>query len=197
MDEDTGIDLYQKRYLDYHKIRRHLSDEPPPNYDAHEQRVCLKIMKGRRSQRVFNGAALTTNEIARLLLAIQLAPSSCNRRAVYGRMVGTEDEKNTLSALLVGGAGWIHTADVIMLLLADMAAYKSPAEVSYMPYLDAGFIAQNALLIAESLGIGACFVNPNIREENKPAFDAGFSEGNKFCGAIALGHYDKREVRKE
>ena len=52
MDEDTGIDLYQKRYLDYHKIRRHLSDEPPPNYDAHEQRVCLKIMKGRRSQRV-------------------------------------------------------------------------------------------------------------------------------------------------
>ena len=62
-----------------------------------------------------------------------------------------------------------------------------------MPYLDAGFVAQSIYLVAEALGVGACFVNPNIREANKGAFNDEYNQaGLRFCGAMALGYYDVR-----
>jgi len=152
-------------------------------------------MRGRRSQRVFNKDPLTSVEIFKLYGAANLAPSSCNRRGVSIVLVRDDKLKKGIAESLVGGMGWIDTADCILLLLADMVAYKSPAEVDYMPYLDAGVISQNILLMAESLGIGACFVNPNLLKDKKGDFNI-FTSGRRFCGAIALGHYDRREVKK-
>lgn len=79
-----------------------------------------------------------------------------------------------------------------------MEAYKSPAEVDFMPYLDAGFIGMNVYYSATALGLGCCFVNPNIREENRKEFNSIFNKEYRFCGAIALGNYNKKtiEVKK-
>ena len=190
------MDEYQQRYIDYHKIRRQVSDDPPPRYTSKERLGFEKIMRGRRSQRVFNSTPLTSDEIFKLYGAANLAPSSCNRRGVSVVLFREKEMKEEIAKILVGGVGWLDTADSILFLLANMVAYKSPAEVAFMPYLDAGVIAQNVLLMAESLGIGACFVNPNILKDKMDDF-VKFTGGRRFCGAIALGRYDYREVRKK
>ena len=77
-----------------------------------------------------------------------------------------------------------------------MDCYKNPAERDFMPYLDAGVIIQTAYLTCEALNYGVCFVNPNIRPENQEFFKQrfGIKENQLFCGALALGKYDKKHT---
>jgi nitroreductase len=79
-------------------------------------------------------------------------------------------DKEEANELLVGGKGWINNADKVFLIFGDKLAYKNPAEINFMPFLDAGFVGQNIYMMCETLKIGCCFVNPNIREENKDIF---------------------------
>ena len=184
------MDEYQARY-EKHQARKKdilanvigLENKPEISTDF------LKIIETRKSQRIFNTEKITTEELAQIQKAILKAPSSCNRQAVKTVIAPDSDMK------LVGGTGWLANADVVLLLFADMQAYKSPAEVDFMPYLDAGFIGMTVYYICEALGIGCCFVNPNIREENKEEFNRIYNkENHRFCGAMALGKYDKRAI---
>ena len=178
-------DPYQERYLEHQaRKRRELASEP---------NLALVTLRARRSQRVFNEQALGEAELREVYEAIRLAPSSCNRQAILVKPVEDAEEKAELQRLLVGGRGWLGGAAIVLLLFADMLAYKAPGENVYMPYLDAGFVGENAYLAAEALGLGACYVNPNIREGDREEFDGLFNpRGHLFCGAVALGRYDAR-----
>lgn len=151
------------------------------------------MLRSRRSQRVFDEQfPLGTIERDALYEAVRLSPSSCNRQAIVIQ-IAFPASLRVLERLLVGGKGWLDGASLGFLLFADMAAYKSPAEVDYMPYLDAGCVVENLYLAAEALGLGACFVNPNIREEDRETFQKQFNlKGLCFCGLMAFGHYDVR-----
>lgn len=164
------MDIYQKRYL------------------AHQKRKFAFLRDNRRSRRVFTKEHLTKAELEYIREAIKKAPSSCNRKGIEIKTYRKSINKKKLEEFLVGGREWLGKADVIILLFANMLAYKSPNEVDYMPYLDAGIIASQVYMAAEAIGIGMCFVNPNtilgFREEyNKKKL--------RFCGAIALGNYNK------
>jgi len=182
-------DEYQKRYLQHQRDKateltttEKLPREP---YPESEKRLFLKVIKNRRSQRIFTDKEIFTEEIKTLFEAIRLAPSSCNRQAIYIKVLDEIDD------LLVGGSGWINGANKIFLIFADMEAYKSPNEVDFMPYLDAGVVVENLYLTAEALGISCCFVNPNIRKNNIDKFNNKYNkEGNRFCGAMAFGYSD-------
>lgn len=178
-------DPYQERYLEHQaRKRRNIAGESSP---------VLAALRARRSQRVFNGQPLNEAELHKVYEAIRFAPSSCNRQAILVKPIEDTESKATLEQLLVGGRGWLGGAAVMLLLFADLLAYKSPGEDAYMPYLDAGFAGENVYLAAEALGIGACYVNPNIREENREEFNGLFNpRGHLFCGAVALGRYDAR-----
>ncbi len=132
-------------------------------------------MKNRNSTRVYSGKKVDNNELAVIAQCADFAPSSCNRHAIeiVESKEGTEE--------LVGGTNWANKADKILLIYANMKAYKSPNEVDFMPYLDAGFYCQNIYLICEALNIGCCFINPNRTGKKLDR------EGYTFCGAIALG----------
>uniref|UniRef100_A0A6M3ISB2 Putative nitroreductase n=1 Tax=viral metagenome TaxID=1070528 RepID=A0A6M3ISB2_9ZZZZ len=108
------------------------------------------------------------------------------------RFVRDAEEKGYFDKALVGGANWIKNANIILLLLADMVAYKSPAERQFMPYLDAGFIGMAVYCACESLGVGCCFVNPNVLDTYEEDVSSRY---NKLCGAIALGNYDKKPAK--
>ena len=180
------VDIYQERYLAHQARKRRAINL------GTEARSLWDVMASRRSQRVFAGRPLGPGVLERIYEAIRLAPSSCNRQAIVVRP-SFPPGNEVLEQLLVGGRGWLQGAWTVLLLFADMRAYKSPAEVDFMPYLDAGFVAQNVYLTAEALGMGACFVNPNVRDEDKAAFDEQFNpSGLRFCGAMALGRYDVR-----
>jgi len=171
-------DKFQKRYIDHQKRKR---------------TQLIQIFNERVSQRIFNGEKISDSEMAQILESIAKVPSSCSRQAIYGKVIDGRDQKELLGAFLVGGVGWVHRADKIILLFASRKAYKAGNEIEFMPFLDAGVVLMACYFICESLKIGTCFVNPNIREKNKPYFSDNFNEDNDvFCGAIAIGKYDTK-----
>lgn len=184
------MDKYQDRYLKHQERKRQSLTSTSGTedfciYSDHERMDFERIARNRRSQRVFNEMEI---EISPVLKMLEIVPSSCNRHAVYTKTITERDDKDLLSGLLVGGVGWIHTAHTILLLFADLAAYKGVAE-GPLPYLDAGVIVQMAYLAAEVNNTGCCYVNPNIRDHNKDFFMQRFG-ADLFCGALAFGKYD-------
>ena len=190
MNKNQEADIYQQRYLEYqNRKKKGLIKNEKIEYIPDDICAILNVLINRKSVRKFNGNKISYKKFEKIMRAAFVAPSSCNRKAVKVWPV-TEDLQR-LSELLVGGRGWIQEADIALMLFADMRAYKSPAEVDFMPFLDAGFIAENIYLMCEVLNVGACFVNPNVKKENQKEFDELFGkEYCKFCGTMILGEYD-------
>jgi nitroreductase len=183
-----SIDPFQERYTAHQE--RKLKGITLKYEENNHQTPFKELMMTRVSQRFYNDKKITKEEYRFIKEAIVNTPSSCNRQPI--QIMEVED-KEAMDRLLVGGKNWVSKADKILLLVADMKAYKSPAEVSYMSYLDAGFIGMSVYYACEVLNIGVCFINPNIREENQEEFKK-FVGDYRFCGALALGHYDKKAI---
>jgi len=191
------MDKYQERYLKHQESKKNMAaTEEKTFYSDSEIAPLFDIMYNRRSQRLFNSEDVREEDLVTIINAANTAPSSCNRKAVELKVVESKESIEKLSNLLVGGTGWMKNANKVILLVANMVGYKSPAEVDFMPFLDSGFIAQNIYLACEAIGVGVCFINPNIRTENVSEFNSSFlSEEHKFCGALALGMYNLRESK--
>lgn len=175
------MDRYQKRYLEHQKKKK---------------QQLVSIMKSRVSQRSFNGVEVPGIMVDFILSTAALSPSSCNRQAVYVVPVSERNEKEILGGVLVGGVGWAHRADKILLVFAAKEAYKAGNEVRFMPYLDGGVSIYAMMLAGEAVGVGMAYINPNIREENIRFFNERFNKKeNVFLGAIAIGFYDTKEKR--
>lgn len=191
MKIDKKIDIFQKRYEEHQARKKYTLQgiyESEVKYKDKEINTVLKVFQNRKSSRVFNKEYIYTKELGLLLEMVDHCPSSCDRKGVGFNILETRNDKDLLGGLLVGGTGWVHRANKVILLFADMEAYKSPAEKDNMPYLDAGVLIMAFYLASEVLGLKCCYVNPNIREENKEFFNSRFNKDNKlFCGAIALG----------
>ena len=181
---------YQERYLAHQKRKKESLQgkyEKEKTYTKGEISTVKKVFKNRNSSRVFNGESVDLKEILEM---VETSPSSCDRKGVSYKVIEERADKDLLSGLLVGGVGWVNRADKIILLYSDMEAYKSPAEKDFMPYLDAGVLIQSFYLSCEVLGVKVCYVNPNIREENRDFFKSRYFPelGNyKYLGAIIIG----------
>lgn len=163
---------YQERYL-AHQLRK--------------KDVLIKIIKARHSTRMFSDKQVDQKIIDEIVESINYCPSSCDRKAIRIDIVADRDKKALLGGLLVGGTGWIHRADKVLLIFADQIAYRAGDEILFMPYLDGGVVLYHLYLMATYYGLKCCFCNPNIRDFNQDHFKKVF--GNKmFCGAIALGY---------
>ena len=177
---------YQDRYLSHQKRKKEqLAGKYTKEitYSKKEIDAVKKVFKNRKSSRVFSGQSVDLKEILEM---VETSPSSCDRKGVKYKIIESRDDKDLLSGLLVGGVGWVNRADKIVLLYTDMEAYKSPAEKDTMPYLDAGVLIQSFYLACEVMGVKCCYVNPNIRENNKEFFNNRFI-AHKFLGAMIIG----------
>lgn len=193
------ISVYQKRYLAHQARKKEKLEKQKDGEKEVPKRFGLDVALWelsfwRRSQRIFNGDEIPKDSLDFIKEFLTNTPSSCNRQAIKISIIKNIEDKQLLEQVLVGGKGWIGKADKIILLFADMEAYKSPNEVAFMPYLDAGFVGMNTYYASEAREVGCCFVNPNIREEHKEGFKNKFVKDNNylFCGAIALGMYNKK-----
>lgn len=169
-----------------------MTDKYQERYLAHQDRkkqVLIEIMQERHSNRRFADREVPQELLDELIATKNLAPSSCDRQAILPTVITDRDKKSLLSGLLVGGVGWIHRAPVVILLHADLYAYKAGDEYKYMPYLDAGCVIQQLYLTATAQGLHCAYANPNIRDENKSFFQKRFGGDNLlFCGAFAVGY---------
>ena len=192
------MDEFQERYTQHQARKKEILETGFKKQSAPfmqrpfvEREAFTSVLNERRSIRNFNDLPLTREEITMIERAVVKSPSSCNRQAVYIKEVSPE----TIEQYLVGGKGWVGKAKKVILMFADKDAYKSPNEKAFMPYLDAGFAGQSIYLTCELIGVGACFINPNIREEDKEDFNTVFNQsGDYFCGAFALGKYDRKPL---
>lgn len=193
------MDTYQERYLEHQaKKKRQLTEsegEKAKLYTNTERKVITSLLSRRRSQRVFSGEPVGEGTLKKILQAATTAPNSCNRHGIGLKVITDRREKELLSGILIGGVGWIHRADAIVLFLADPEAYKSPNERDFMHYCDVGFTAMAMWLTAEAHNVGAAYINPNVHY--KAILEANFAPGRVFCGALVLGRYDsqKRALR--
>ena len=186
----SSSDKFQERYLEHiarkKETIRKKTGVRKKEYTLSVFNNVLNIIENRRSQRIFNKEPIDKDDLHFINRVAVAAPSSCNRQAICMEIRKPTKE---LSEYLVGGKNWCHKASLILMLYADMTAYKSPNEVEFMPYLDAGFVAQNIYLICEVVGIGCCYINPHTKPKGK--FD---KKNYKFVGAMALGYYDKKAI---
>ena len=193
-------DIYQTRYTRHQEDKREQLAScyglDKPNLSPSFITYLDAISNHRASQRNFNRQPVSFAELQYILNIAGHSPSSCDRHATRIKIVEDRNTKQLLGGILVGGAGWIHRADKIILLLADETAYKE--NLDFMKYLDAGFVGMNIYMACEVQGIGACFVNPNIRDEHKHIFrDIVPEENLVLCGAMPIGHFDKHPEVKE
>lgn len=192
---------YQERYLKHQQKKRNQlafsEGEKAKPYTLRERSVLADVLGRRRSQRVFIQKEIPDDVLESVLASATIAPNSCNRHGLRLRVVRNQTEKDLLTGVLVGGIGWVHRANAIILFLADPVAYASPNEKDFMHYCDVGFTAMSMWLTAETHNIGVSYINPNIREENKELFKERFSGESIFCGALALGYYERRALKAD
>ena len=170
-------DDYQRRYEEHRKRKAEtIAMEPKPLTQRNPQR---------RSIRVFENKPIPKEALDWILESARYAPQSCNRQALTLKVA----EGTKVGNLVAGGEGWLGATPLVVLLFADLAAYKSPIEVGFMPWLDAGVMLTTIAYAAHTADLGACIVNPHIRPPYRDAFAAAFNpEGRLFCGAVALGY---------
>ena len=171
------MDQYQERYLEHieNKLNR---KQIKHSYSDKTRGILDEILLNRKSVRRFNSNKIDDKILDLLNYALETAPSSCNRKGIYYKEVSPEYAER----VLVGGKNWVKNANRVFFLFGAKECYKNPKEVSYMPYLDAGFPAMIVYLLCEVNSIGCCFINPNLKEE--------IESEDYFVGAIAVGDYD-------
>lgn len=194
--KDKPDDIYQQRYKSHQWRKRNQltfgeGDSEYRKWNKKEKGTVKELLSSRASQRVFNSNIIEEDVLNEILNQATSAPSSCNRHGISLKVVRDRHEKELLNGLLVGGIGWVYRADTVILLFADPEAYKSPYEKEFMHYCDVGFTVMPMWYTAESLNVGAAYINPNIRPQYKKIMSEYFGKGI-FVGAFALGYYDNK-----
>lgn len=170
-------DIYQDRYLEHieNKLKR---KQIKHSYNDKARGILDEILLNRKSVRRFNNNTIDDSILSIIKYALKVSPSSCNRHGIYFEEVTPEYAEQ----VLVGGKNWVKNANRVFFFYGAKECYKNPKEISYMPFLDAGFPAMIIYLLCEVNGIGCCFINPNLKEE--------LENKDYFVGAIAIGDYD-------
>ncbi len=137
----------------------------------------LDLLMAHRSIRKFDERAVPDALLERIVACGQAAASSSNVQAVSVIHV-TAPETRAAIAELAGGQAYVSSAGAFVVYCADLhrsAAACTAAGGEFMPGMteqfiiatvDVGLSAQNAVVAAESLGLGICYIG-GIR--NDPA----------------------------
>ena len=129
----------------------------------------LALMARHRSVRQFSGRPVDEETLRQIIRSAQGAASSSFVQAVsVVRITDTQARKRFAEA--TGGQVWVEQAAEFLIWCADLhrvelACHKAgePAlegytEHSLVAIIDTALVAQNALLAAESLGLGGVFI---------------------------------------
>lgn len=117
----------------------------------------LELMRGRRVCRSFSDEPLGEDDLRLLVDAARSAPSASNQRINRFRVVTDQDHIRLLRNVAPGMLG--HPTALIVILTDTAKAAAVGVKLDRDPrtrWADAGSAAENVLLVAEALGLGAC-----------------------------------------
>jgi nitroreductase len=165
----------------------------------------LSLQLARRSVRKFSSREVTDDELAALVAAAQSAPTSSNLQPWSVVAVRDPARKARLAALAAGQA-FIEQAPLFLVWVADLGrarrlAERAGTQVAAADYLETtliGFVdtalaAQNAVLAAESLGLGSVFVGAVRNQPERVAAELGLPPHTVATFGLAVGAPDPTE----
>ena len=116
----------------------------------------IKLMRQRRSRRIFIDAPLTDAEKIAICQAAQSVPSSCNRQTLYLIFVEEPELKEFVASTIPGGRQFFSQAPCILLLISDAGDYRYP-EDRMVPFIEGAAAVQNIYLLCETTHLGCCW----------------------------------------
>ena len=148
----------------------------------------LNLISTRRSVRRYTDIDIEANDLARIVKAGLMAPSSMNSRPWHFIIVEGKDRLEQLSQCKAAGAAPIAGAKIAIVVTAD-------ATLSEMWIEDSSIAAAYMQLEAEELGLGSCWiqVRGRLTADNQLAEDyvqqmLGIPETVSVECILALGH---------
>ena len=147
-----------------------------------------QLVKTRRSMRKFTDELLSSDDVATLLKAALMAPSSKGKHAWHFIVIDDEQLLQALSACKTVGADFLAGAPLAVAVVGD------PQESDV--WIEDASVATTILLYqAEDLGLGACWIQLRNRfaADGTPAADVarrllGIPPHLEPLAIVALGH---------
>ena len=169
---------------------------------AVQANLVLETLLTHRTVRAYLDTPLPEGTLETLVAAAQSAPSSSNLQA--WSVIAVEDrERRARLAHFAGDQAHILEAPLFLVWLADLSRLRGIASAAGRPsegldYLesfvlgvvDAALAAQNALVAAESLGLGACYIGAIRNRPLDVAAELGLPPETVAVFGLTLGYPD-------
>jgi len=162
----------------------------------------IEGLLGHRSVRAFTPEPMPAGTLETLVAAAQSAASSSNLQMWDVVAVEQAARKDRLS-LLAGDQSSIREAPLFLVWIADFSRAEAMAEaagrtVEAIHYLeitmtaivDASLAAQNAMVAAESLGLGGCYIGAMRNQVDEVAAELALPPRAFALFGMAIGHPD-------
>ncbi|WP_045739637.1 NADPH-dependent oxidoreductase [Actinoplanes rectilineatus] len=165
----------------------------------------LAVQLAHRSVRAFGPRPVGDDELAALIAAAQSAPTSSNLQPWSVVAVRDPDRKKRLAAL-AGEQDFVARAPLFLVWVADLGRARRLAlragvaldaadylESTIIGFVDTALAAQNAVVAAESLGLGTVFVGAIRNHPEKVAAELGLPSHAVAAFGLAVGEPDPSE----
>ena len=165
----------------------------------------LAIQLAHRSVRRFTGREVTDDELTALVAAAQSAPTSSNLQPWSVVAVRDPERKRRLAAF-AGNQGFIEQAGLFLVWVADLGrarrlgeragatlAATDYLETTLIGFVDTALAAQNAVVAAESLGLGTVFVGAIRNRPAEVAAELRLPDHTVAAFGLAVGGPDPAE----
>ena len=165
----------------------------------------LALQLAHRSVRQFGPEDVPEEQVRALVAAAQSAPTSSNLQA-WSVIVVRDPERKARLARLAGRQPFVRQAPVLLVWVADLSRARRVAtrhgaaveatsylETTLIGFIDAALAAQNAVVAAESLGLGSTFVGALRNQPREVAAELGLPPGAIAAFGLAVGVPDPSE----
>lgn len=166
----------------------------------------IRVLTGHESIRSFDSTPIAAEVLEAILVSARSAPTSSNLQA-YSIIVVEDEQRRSRLAHLVGDQRYVAEAPVMLIFCADISRLTYLAkrqghvyaannlEMFLLAAVDAALALENALVAAESLGLGAVPIGSVRNQPSLIAEELGLPAGVFAVAGLTIG-YPKPGVRR-
>lgn len=165
----------------------------------------VRLQLAHRSVRRFLPDAVSDDDLRTLVAAAQSAPTSSNLQPWSVVAVRDPERRERLSGL-AAGQRFVADAPLLLVWIADLGRARRLAEsreqkleaadyleTALIGFIDVALAAQNAVVAAESLGLGSCYVGAIRNNPEDVAAELGLPPHAIAAFGLAVGRPDPAE----
>lgn len=177
-----------------------------PDFSLAVSNDIVRVQLAHRSVRKFGDRDVSEDELATLVAAAQSAPTSSNLQP-WSVIAVRDPERKARLAHLSGEQDFIAQAPLFLVWIADLGRARRLAarhgrevhaadylETTLIGFIDTALAAQNAVVAAESLGLGTVFVGAIRNRTEEVAAELGLPPHTVAAFGLAVGEPDPDEA---